>query len=61
MGRHILNGVFIANETISWIKKKKVKGALLKLDFQIAYDSFNWKFLEHIMEIMGFGENEDTG
>ena len=37
--RQILDGVLIANEVLWWIKKTKRKGAILKLDFQKAYDT----------------------
>ena len=55
MNRQILDGVLIANESIRWLKKKKVPGALLKLDFQRAYDSVNWTFLKMVMLKLGFG------
>ncbi|XP_057528939.1 secreted RxLR effector protein 78-like [Amaranthus tricolor] len=53
--RQILDGVLIANESIRWLKKKKILGTLIKLDFQKAYDSINWSFLELIMDKLGFG------
>lgn len=37
------------------VKKKKISGALLKLDFQKAYDSVRWSFLEQVMIKMGIG------
>lgn len=36
MERHIVDRVFIANETINWLKKKNKKGLMFKLDFQSA-------------------------
>src|SRR5688572_5489845 len=56
LDRQILDGVLVANEAISWLKKKKIPGALLKLDFKKAYDSVKWSFLKMIMGKMGFGE-----
>lgn len=53
--RQILDGVLIANEAIGWLKRKKIPGALLKLDFQKAYDSVRWSFLQSVMSKMGFG------
>lgn len=29
---------------------------LLKLDFQKAYDTINWGFIDHVLELMGFGK-----
>lgn len=53
--RQILDGVLIANESLKWLKKKKTSGALLKLDFQKAYDFVNWDFLRLVLVKMGFG------
>ena len=53
--RQILDGVLIANESLRWLKNKKIHGTLIKLDFQKAYDSVNLSFLELIMEKLGFG------
>ncbi|GJS28157.1 putative RNA-directed DNA polymerase [Tanacetum coccineum] len=39
---------------ISWEKKKKEKLFIMKVDFEKAFDSLDWKFLDHIMEQMGF-------
>mgnify|MGYP003702231609 CR=1 FL=1 len=33
-GRHILDGVLIANEVVDWWKRSKKKGLILKLDFE---------------------------
>ncbi|GJX37033.1 reverse transcriptase domain, reverse transcriptase zinc-binding domain protein [Tanacetum coccineum] len=55
-GRYILDGVLIANETMEFLKKKKEKGLIFKIDFEKAYDSINWNFLINIMKRMGFGE-----
>ncbi|GKD30297.1 cysteine-rich receptor-like protein kinase [Tanacetum coccineum] len=54
--RYILDGVLIANETMEYLKKKKEKGLIFKVDFEKAYDSINWSFLLNIMNRMGFGD-----
>ena len=54
-GRQILDGGLIANEVVWWLKKSKVSAIMLKLDFQKAYDTVRWSFLDHILECMGFG------
>lgn len=51
----ILDGVLIANESLNWLKKRKISRALFKLDFQKAYDSVNWLFLKMVMIKLGFG------
>ena len=54
-GRNILDGVLIANEVVDWWKSKSKNGLLIKLDFEKAYDSINWKFLLKMMKFLGFG------
>ncbi|GJR76960.1 putative RNA-directed DNA polymerase [Tanacetum coccineum] len=53
-GRYILDGILIANETVDYLKKSKEKGLILKVDFEKAYDSMNWRFLIDIMKRMTF-------
>nr|GEW05829.1 reverse transcriptase domain, reverse transcriptase zinc-binding domain protein [Tanacetum cinerariifolium] len=55
-GRYILDGVLIANETMDFLRKKKKKGLIFKVDFEKAYDSLNSRFILDIMKKMGFGE-----
>jgi len=55
-GRQILDGALIGNEVVDWLKKSRKKGALLKLDFQKAYDTIDWHLLDQVMQMMGFGE-----
>lgn len=54
--RQIVDGVFIANQCVDWLKKKRKEAILLKLDFQKAHDTIKWSFLEHILCCMGFGQ-----
>lgn len=54
-GRNIFDGFMIANEVVDWWKKSKVKGVILKLDFQKAYDSVNWDYLFSMMANLGLG------
>lgn len=55
MEKQILDGALIANELVRWAKTRKEKIVMLKLDFQKAYDTIHWSFLEHLMELMWFG------
>ena len=41
---------------IDEIKKKGMGGLLCKVDFEKAYDSVEWSFLDWVMDKMGFGE-----
>lgn len=54
--RNILDGVVVINEVVDYVKKKKEKAFILKVDFEKAYDSVNWKFLEYMMGRFGFSE-----
>ncbi|GJU45075.1 kinase-like domain, beta-lactamase/transpeptidase-like protein [Tanacetum coccineum] len=51
-GRYILDRVLIANETMEFLKNKKEKGLIFKVDFEKAYDIINWRFLLNIMKRM---------
>ncbi|CAL5392116.1 unnamed protein product [Camellia sinensis] len=55
-GRNILDGVLIANEVVDEWKKAKRMGVIVKLDFEKAYDSVNWKFLFLMLSRFGFGD-----
>lgn len=39
---------------LEWLKKRKKKAFLLKIDFEKAYDNVNWHFLLSMMNQMGF-------
>ena len=49
-----VDGPLMVNEIISWASNKKERLFVLKVDFEKAFDSLNWKFLDHTMEPMGF-------
>ncbi|XP_071694930.1 uncharacterized protein [Rutidosis leptorrhynchoides] len=54
-GRYILDGSLIANEAIDYLKRKKKKSLIFKVDFEKAFDSLSWDFLLDMMNRMGFG------
>ncbi|XP_016194949.1 uncharacterized protein LOC107635914 [Arachis ipaensis] len=54
--RKIHCGAFIACETVQWIKLKKKEAAIIKLDFQKAYDRVKWSFVDLVLQKMGFGQ-----
>jgi hypothetical protein len=55
-GRQILDGILIANEIVDEAKRKKKEALLFKVDFEKAYDSVDWNYLDFVMEKMGFHE-----
>nr|GEY07350.1 RNA-directed DNA polymerase, eukaryota, reverse transcriptase zinc-binding domain protein [Tanacetum cinerariifolium] len=54
-GRQILDGPFILNEVIQWCKLKKKQSLIFKVDFEKAYDSVRWDFLDDVLKKFGFG------
>nr|GEY76005.1 RNA-directed DNA polymerase, eukaryota, reverse transcriptase zinc-binding domain protein [Tanacetum cinerariifolium] len=54
--RQILDGPFILNELAQWSKLKKKQTMVFKVDFEKAYDSVKWDFLDIVMKKFGFGE-----
>lgn len=55
-GRKILDGVVVINELVDWEKRQCKKMLIFKVDFQKAYDSVNWRFLEYMLLHLGFGQ-----
>lgn len=53
--RQILDGPFILNELISWCKYHKTKAMIFKVDFEKAFDSVRWDYLDGILSNFGFG------
>ncbi|GJT84525.1 RNA-directed DNA polymerase, eukaryota, reverse transcriptase zinc-binding domain protein [Tanacetum coccineum] len=54
--RQILDGPFILNELVHWSKRKKKQSLVYKVDFEKAYDSVRWDYLDDILRNFGFGE-----
>ncbi|GJW84461.1 RNA-directed DNA polymerase, eukaryota [Tanacetum coccineum] len=53
--RQILDGPFILNELLSWCKYHKTKAMIFKVDFEKAFDSVRWDYLDGILSNFGFG------
>ncbi|XP_071688628.1 uncharacterized protein [Rutidosis leptorrhynchoides] len=51
----ILDGALIANESYEFLKNNRVKSIIFKVDFEKAFDSLKWGFLDDMMNFMGFG------
>nr|GEW14889.1 RNA-directed DNA polymerase, eukaryota, reverse transcriptase zinc-binding domain protein [Tanacetum cinerariifolium] len=53
--REILDGPFILNEIVHWCKNKKKQSIVFKVDFEKAYDSVRWDFID-MLRRFGVGE-----
>nr|GEX39224.1 hypothetical protein [Tanacetum cinerariifolium] len=47
---------FIINELLSWCKHKKINGMIFKVDFERAFDSVKWDYLDETLKAFGFGQ-----
>ncbi|GKC20760.1 RNA-directed DNA polymerase, eukaryota [Tanacetum coccineum] len=54
--RQILDDPFILNEVFQWCKSKKKQSLIFKVDFEKAYDSVRWDFLDDVLKKFGFGD-----
>lgn len=52
-GRNILDVVVIINEVVDFSKRAKKECLILKVDFEKAYDTVNWNFLDYMMRRFG--------
>ncbi|GJX38579.1 RNA-directed DNA polymerase, eukaryota [Tanacetum coccineum] len=53
--RQILDGPFMLNELIHWCKVKKTQSMIFKVNFEKAFDSVCWDFLDDILKKFRFG------
>jgi hypothetical protein len=53
-GRHLVDGVLVVNEVVDLAKKTGRECLILKVDFEKAYDSVDWGFLEYMLRRFGF-------
>jgi hypothetical protein len=54
--RHLVDGVLVVNEVVDYAKKAKKECLIFKVDFEKAYDSVDWGFLEYMMRRVGMCE-----
>ena len=52
--RHILHGILILNEVVEEAKRRKKPAMVFKVDFEKAYDSVSWSFLDYMLVRLGF-------
>lgn len=53
-GRQILDDILVANEVVDEARKCKKGLILFKVDFEKAYNSIDWSYLDDVMLKMGF-------
>jgi hypothetical protein len=53
-GRYIVDGAVILHEVMHELKKQKRTGVIFKIDFEKAYDSIRWEFVEEVLAKKGF-------
>nr|GEW45742.1 hypothetical protein [Tanacetum cinerariifolium] len=54
-GRPILDGPLMLGEVINWYKKRSKKILIFKVNFEKAFDSVGWNYLDFILGRLGFG------
>jgi hypothetical protein len=53
-GRYLVDGVMVVNEVVDLAKKTGKECFILKVDFEKAYDSVDWSFLDYMLRRFGF-------
>ncbi|WJX66218.1 hypothetical protein P8452_50797 [Trifolium repens] len=54
-GRFLADGVVVLNEVVDYAKRSNKECLILKVDFEKAYDSVSWDFLDYMLGRFGFG------
>jgi hypothetical protein len=55
-GRQLVEEVVVVNEVIDYAKKTGKECFILKVDFEKAYDSVDWGFLDYMLQRFGFSQ-----
>ncbi|WJX49459.1 hypothetical protein P8452_35893 [Trifolium repens] len=55
-GRNLVDGVLVVNELVDLAKRQRQECIIFKVDFEKAYDSVDWGFLEYMLRRFGFCE-----
>jgi hypothetical protein len=60
-GRQLVDGVVVVNEVVDYAKKSGKQCLIFKVDFEKAYDSVDWGFLEYMLRRLALGRNGVSG
>jgi hypothetical protein len=55
-GRNLVDGAVVVNEVVEAAKKMMKDCMIFKVDFEKAYDSVDWSFLDYMLHRFGFCE-----
>lgn len=50
----MMENILIANELVNDEKRKQREDLMFKVNFEKAYNSVDWKYLDFVMDRMGF-------
>ena len=53
-GRYIVDGAVMLHEIVHELQSKNMRGVIFKIDFEKAYDSISWDFVDEVMQRKGF-------
>jgi hypothetical protein len=53
-GRQLVEGVVVVNEVVDFARKLGKECLIFKVDFEKAYDSVDWGFLDYMLRRFGF-------
>jgi hypothetical protein len=53
-GRHLVDGVVVINEVVDSARRNGQSCLIFKVDFEKAYDSVDWSFLDYMLDRFGF-------
>ena len=56
-GRYIGENIRTVHDMISYLKNKHRSGLLLLIDFENAFDTVRWKFIDKALKTFNFGDN----
>ncbi|GJW70476.1 putative RNA-directed DNA polymerase, eukaryota, reverse transcriptase zinc-binding domain protein [Tanacetum coccineum] len=55
-GCQILDGPLMVSEIIEWYRKRNKRLMIFKVDFEKAFDTVSWNYLDFVLSYMGFGD-----